>query len=461
MAEMNVCTEVVAHDLCPGCGACSSICPQKTLAIQWNIYGEYVAVDQHNRCSKKCTVCLQVCPFAPDVENEDAIGRELFSGVAGIQHRLETGYYLHSYVGYSDIHRLNGASGGLATWTLEKLLEEKRVDYAVCVSPNSERDKLFKYVICSKPEQVRACAKSCYYPVEMSEIISKILSQEGRYAVIGLPCFVKALRLMKGRNRILKRRIKHIFGIVCGQQKGKYFAEYCSALKGGSPKKLISVHFREKDESRQASDYGMRYIVGNEQGCLQEGVVYWSEGVDKAWLNGYFKINACNYCDDVFAELADVTFLDAWLPEYSHDWRGTSIVIVRNPDMQNLLEKGQSNKELFLASLEINRAIQSQAGGVNNKRVGLSNRLAWAAKRKLNVPLKRVQPSRLGILRSFGITIEISTMKKSKIIFLYLKKKGDFHINEFSRRIQRNAWGPKLSFKIIRKLIRLMQGIGI
>lgn len=31
---------------------------------------------------------------------------------------------------------------------------------------------------------------------------------------------------------------------------------------------------------------------------------------------------ACNYCDDVFAECADVTCMDAWLPEYSQDHRG-------------------------------------------------------------------------------------------------------------------------------------------
>ncbi|MBW1727685.1 MAG: Coenzyme F420 hydrogenase/dehydrogenase, beta subunit C-terminal domain [Deltaproteobacteria bacterium] len=463
MSEMNVCTEVVEHDLCSGCGVCASICPQKTLAMQWNTYGEYIAVNQYGRCSKKCKICLQVCPFAPDVENEDAISRKLFADIPGIQHHNETGYYFQSYMGYSKIynHRLNGASGGLTTWTLEALLRGKKVDYAVCVSSNPERDKLFKYVVCSKPEQVRACAKSCYYPVEMSEVISQILTQEGRYAVVGLPCFVKALRLAMKINGILKRRIRYVLGIVCGQQKGKYFAEYCAALKGVSPRRLVSVHFREKDESRPAHDYGMKYFFSDDQGLLQNGVVYWSEGMGKAWLNEYFKINACNYCDDIFAELADIVFMDAWLPEYKNDWRGTNLVIARSFEIQKLLEKGQANKEIVLIPVLVDSVVQSQAGGIKNKRVILSKRLTYAADHQWQVPPKRVQPSRLGILSRLHLTIETATIQQSKVIFLALKNKGDFNTHEFSKKMKKTVWGAKLAIKVVRKLLHIKQKIGI
>jgi coenzyme F420 hydrogenase subunit beta len=461
MPETNICTEVVARDLCSGCGVCAGICPQKTLSMRWNTYGEYVAVDQYNRCSKNCDLCLQVCPFSAQVANEDEIGKELFSDIPRIQHRLETGYYLHSYVGYSSIqnHRLDGASGGLATWTLETLMEKGCADYAVCVSSNPERDKLFQYVVCSTPEQIRSCAKSCYYPVELSEVIRHILSCDGRYAVVGLPCFIKSLRLAMQKNAILRRRIKYLLGLVCGQQKGKLFSEYVTALKGENPKNIFSVQFREKDPIRPASDYGLRYRCANEQGQHKEGTVFWTEGMGQAWCGRYFTLSACNYCDDIFAELADVVFMDAWLPEYKCDWRGTSIVLVRNSEIKELLEKGQAAKELALNPIEQEHVIQSQAGVVFNKRTLLGKRLTWAARNKRMEIQKRVPPMRLGLADTIALKLEDIVMRQSKTYFLDLRDQGFFCLEEFSKKMQKTAWCDKLIYRIIHKLIRIKQRI--
>jgi ferredoxin len=122
----NVCTEVVAHNLCIGCGVCAGICPRGNLRIDFNQYGEYNALETGKGCSEKCDLCLKVCPFYDHGENEDTIGKRLFADIPKINHKPETGYYLDTFVGYSNIddHRGNGASGGLATWTLETLLRK-------------------------------------------------------------------------------------------------------------------------------------------------------------------------------------------------------------------------------------------------------------------------------------------------------------------------------------------------
>ena len=36
---------------------------------------------------------------------------------------------------------------------------------------------------------------------------------------------------------------------------------------------------------------------------------------------------ACEFCDDVVGETADMSVGDAWLPGYVSDWRGTSVVV--------------------------------------------------------------------------------------------------------------------------------------
>ena len=50
-----------------------------------------------------------------------------------------------------------------------------------------------------------------------------------------------------------------------------------------------------------------------------------------------FQVNACNYCDDIFAETADVAFGDGWLPEYKMDWQGTNVVVSRHPDIDEII----------------------------------------------------------------------------------------------------------------------------
>ena len=245
----NVCTEVVGKNLCIGCGICASICPHENLKIEFNKFGEYNAFETGNICDEKCHLCLDVCPFYNNKDNEDVLGKKLFAETPGIKHTPETGYYIDAFVGYSSVksHRENGASGGLATWTLEKLLTDNLVDHVACVSPNNDFEKLFKFKICNTTREVRECSRSCYYPVETSEFIKHILQHEGRYAIIGLPCVCKAVRLATQVNPKLKSRIKFVLGLVCGQMKSKFFAEYICALGGGDPHSLNGITFRIKD----------------------------------------------------------------------------------------------------------------------------------------------------------------------------------------------------------------------
>ena len=57
---------------------------------------------------------------------------KIYGSTEGIKYLSETGYYLDSYVGYSNEFRQSSASGGMATWLLTKLLKEGIVDYVIC-----------------------------------------------------------------------------------------------------------------------------------------------------------------------------------------------------------------------------------------------------------------------------------------------------------------------------------------
>lgn len=380
----SVIDNVVQHGIssCIGCGVCAALCPKGAIEMAWNKYGEYNPIEA-KPCTAECNLCLKVCPFAENGDNEDSIGKELYSGVSGINHHQDSGYYLASHVGFAEKQRQSSASGGIVTWLLETLLLENIVDYVVCVASTQDPDRLFSFMVFNNPEGVRTGAGSAYYPVEVSGAIKHILDFPGRYAITGLPCFLKAIRLAQKRNAILRERIVVTVGLVCGQMKSKHFTDYIAVLAEARGK-VTDVRYRGKSPDQPASNY--HYIFATED--YKEHRIFWNDGISRAWTNRLFTISACNYCDDIFAECADVTCMDAWLPEYSEDSRGTSLVLVRSSLIEKIMAQG---KGAILESIPIERVLQSQAGVIAIKRRQLAHRLYKDRNNGLRVPKKRVK----------------------------------------------------------------------
>ena len=377
---MNVLKEVVDKNWCVGCGMCAAVCPKKRLEIRWNAYGEYnpMEVEGTTDCAEGCSLCYQVCPAHGKTENETEIGYKWYGENEDIHHTDETGHYLAAYVGYAPDSKIrwNGASGGVLTQVLCDLLERDEIDYAVTVSPNPDSDKLFKFIVVSTSDEVRVCSKSVYYPVETSEVINHILENDGRYAIVGLPCVCKAIRLAQSNNKLLTDRIRFVLGLVCaGQQVNANFTQHLSKMKRDT-KGLIQVTHREKQKNMRPKEYITKFKYSDGK-CFD---VFWMDGIWNLWATRIFRLAGCRYCDDAFAECADAAFADAWLPEYETCSEGTSIVVVRSAILNDFFSKN-------LEPLPISGAIQSQ--NVNKKRSSLNALLLWHKLYGKNVPNMR------------------------------------------------------------------------
>lgn len=393
---------VAERDCCCGCGVCAGVCPQGAIEMRFTEHGEYQPFLRAD-CTG-CGSCVSVCPFVDGNANEDTLGSILFEETPRIKHTVETGYYLDAFVGHVADPQLrwNCASGGMATWILEKLLSEKTIDAVLCVSANEGCDPLFRYTICRDAEDVHKCSRSCYYPVTTQEVLSYIIRNKGRYAIIGLPCVCKAIRLAQRRLPRLRERIAYVVGLVCGQTKNKSFAEYICALGGGNPHHLTKVEFRVKDTSRPASDYGLRFTCVAGNGSKHEDAVFWTEGMNRAWSDRYFTPNACNFCDDVFAECADVVFMDAWLPEYRQDPKGCSLILSRDARISGFFERESGHpREAVVRRIQVEAIIRSQMGVLCSKRGGMRDRISLLRQAGVPMPIKRwntgIWPRPLGI----------------------------------------------------------------
>jgi coenzyme F420-reducing hydrogenase beta subunit len=170
--------------------------------------------------------------------------------------------------------------------------------------------------------------------------------------------------------------------------KSARFVESLAWQLGVSVDEVERVDFRLKDERRPANWYRASLTLRDGRTVEQD----WWHLVDGDWGAGFFQNSACNACDDVVAETADVSFGDAWTEPYSSDGRGTNVVLVRSPAVRELLDRGIADGRLRLEPVDAEFVERTQAAGFRQRREGLAYRLAW--RRRGVRPRKRVGPSR-------------------------------------------------------------------
>jgi coenzyme F420-reducing hydrogenase beta subunit len=389
MSTAHLFETVIRGGFCIGCGACAAV-PGSKIAISYTHIGTYQAIPL-SPGGASITDAEAVCPFATLSIDEDKLAADLFPDAAP---HAQIGRHLATYAGFvaEGKYRTQGSSGGLVTWLAARLLESGAVDGVAHVrplEPTDRDDRLFAYAISRDLDKIRAGAKSRYYPVEMSGVLSEIAQRPGRYAVVGVPCFIKAIRLMQRQQSVFAERIVFTIGLVCGHLKSAAFAHSLAWQMGIHPTHLRTIDFRYKLLDRPANKYGIRVWARDGAAPVTRPT---SELFGCNWGLGLFKYQACDYCDDVFAETADVSLGDAWLREYVSDSRGTNVVIVRTSYIEKALRDGVASGSLHLSEISAELVAQSQTSGLRHRREGLAYRLARGQEGGSWQPTKRVKP---------------------------------------------------------------------
>lgn len=377
---------VVQSGLCIGCGSCAGQADVSQARMVLDEYGQFRPDGDAGWLRTGPAAFARTCPFSPEAADEDVIADALYPVAA----RDETiGRYLDAYVGYAETEgfREQGSSGGMVSWVLDELMRRGLIDAAAHVVPvDPSEGRYFRYRISRSREEIRQGAKSRYYPVEISEVVRAIRETPGRYAVVGVPCFIKAVQLLRREDPVLRERIAFTLGLFCGHMKSARFVESFAMQMGVPIEEVQAVEFRVKDPSRAANVY-------TAQLTLKDGTIRkrdWWNLVDGDWGSGFFQVAACNACDDVIAETADISFGDAWVEPYSSDGRGTNVVVVRNPVVGGLVRRAIDDERLCLSSVDAAFIVETQAAGFRQRREGLSYRLTWPS-RGIR-PRKRVRP---------------------------------------------------------------------
>lgn len=357
--------------------------------MRWDKAGFLKPVGPNGWHDRPSETFARQCPSSPAAQNEDRIAAQQFPDAAVADKRI--GRFEQAYVGHVSEggYRGNASSGGFTSWVAAELLATGAIDgvaHVVPVDPDST-GRLFDYRISRSLDALNRGAKSRYYPVELSRVLDEIRAIPGRYAVIGVPCFIKAIHLLRRIDPVVRERVTHTLGLFCGHMKSAAMVESFAWQLGTELSRVRAVDYRVKDEARPANWYRAQLELKDGGAPAQD----WWHLADGDWGAGFFQNPACDWCDDVVAETADIAFGDAWVEPYSSDGRGTNVVIVRSKALHALIERARADGRLQLEPVDAEFIVQTQAAGLRHRRDGLAYRLTW--RRRGIMPRKRVGPS--------------------------------------------------------------------
>jgi coenzyme F420 hydrogenase subunit beta len=373
--------EVISEGFCIGCGNCEAHSPT-CFSLEENKLGliEAKLIDDATDILDLGKVCPVISEKSEDFFNQAYQSESL-------AYKKEIGFYRNVYAGFvnDEATRLESSSGGLTTHLIEELFERGLITGAIVVGASPESKSRTEYFIARSAKDLKQTKKSKYHMTSHSDIAKHILksSDQESLAFVGIPCSVKAIKLLGEEHPEFKNKIKYTISVFCGHQKSHSFTEFVAWQMDISPPQLDSIDYRIKKTGGDASRY--YYKATSEEAVAERRVdnLKWMD-----WGLGLFKPKACDFCDDVTGETADVIFGDAWSRKYSQDYRGTNLVITRTKEMDEILTSSHKRGLVNLFNEDASFVFATQGGNFRHRHEGLISRKVFYEKEGLWFPPK-------------------------------------------------------------------------
>ena len=204
---------------------------------------------------------------------------------------------------------------------------------------------------------ILSAAGSKYCPVAANAVIAEILDSRDRLAVVGLPCHIQGLRKAERRIPKLAEQIRYRISLACSLNFSFRGTERFLENLGLAP------------ESVEVFQYRGRGWPGSVLIRLTDGtkwVVPYAQCYRKL---GPYSLRRCTLCSDMLGELSDLTCGDGWVPQIVRtDKAGSSFVVSRTPEAEELLESAASNGAVELSELALGDLLASQGHALFKKR---------------------------------------------------------------------------------------------
>jgi len=371
---------VIEKGLCFGCGSCVNFCPQGAIEMVIDEeQGTYVPKIDKNKC-KNCGACLESCPQNLQIDHNKEPDNALI------------GNYLNCYVGYAkdNSFRYNSSSGGMITSLLVFALEKKIISGALVVRMKKDKPLEPEPFIARSRKEIIEASGCKYCPVPVNIILKEILDSkpEEKFAIVGLPCHILGTKRAEEIKKELEQKIVLHFGLFCNHTPNFHGTKNLLEKFKIKQKQVIKLDYRCQGWP------GQMRILKKQKETILPSSIYWNIiGSD------LFTPKPCLACNEYTSELADISFGDAWLPEFKNDKIGRSIIISRSQQGQDILQMAKKEKIIELEPVSSKKVIFSQIAGLYLKK-NEARKPMGLLKKKILLKLLKYVPLKIFLLSS-------------------------------------------------------------
>lgn len=229
--------------------------------------------------------------------------------------------------------RHTASSGGVLSAVLAFALRDGLVDRILEVGPDPDHPTRNVIRLSTSAGDVLACAGSRYAPSSPLEAIDDALAQPGRFAFVGKPCDVSALRLLGRFDPRVADKVPLMLSFFCAGIPSLAGAARVVDALGVGPDDLAAFRYRGNGWPGYAT--ATRHDGSEAQMSYADS---WGGHLSK---QVQFR---CKICPDGVGGVADLVCADAWYggeagyPAFDEK-PGRSLVITRTPAGSDLLAK--------------------------------------------------------------------------------------------------------------------------
>lgn len=357
--NIHVVNQIVDRGLCIRCGVCEPACPVDIIRFD-NLAYPYLT--DGNTCTN-CTRCLKVCPG--EVVNFSELDDKMF----GIRprHQSITGITREVLVGSAtdDKVRKGGTSGGFVTQLLIYMLNKHLIDGALVLGSSADSNGWQAVpLIARTAEELKRAAKSKYTAVPSLKLLAEIKEVDGKYAVVGLPCFIHGLRKYQRISKRLRERIKLVIGLSCNTVLEPYVLDELCEFKGFKKYDIVNFHFRY---GSWPGNLYAQFKDGSYKKMLKLG----EERDEFNLLKLFYSPLRCNMCIDFSAEYSDISVADPWLrgPDgkylFPDDW---TTVLIRTEHGEDIVKMATADGYINVQEISLKTYMMNFEIGARYKR---------------------------------------------------------------------------------------------
>ena len=315
MAEMTL-EQIVAAGLCSGCGACVFAASKGAVEMRLDGDGFLRPAALRTLDDTEQASVRQFCPGIA-LEHPEQFAKGIsYHPIWGPVSRLAAGNATDPDVRY------RGSSGGALSGLLIHLLETGQIDFVLHTRASETEPLKNESVFSYTRADVMAAAGSRYAPASPVAALRDALARPGRFAFVGKPCDVAAVRKIVRAEPELSARIPYLLSFMCaGTPSMKGTHEILQRFKMNA-EEVIAFRYRGD---------GWPGLACAETASGQHETMDYNT----AWgsiLNRHLQPR-CKMCADGTGEFADVVGADAWhgkdgYPDFA-EAEGRSLVLAR------------------------------------------------------------------------------------------------------------------------------------